>query len=96
MSKRAAATDTGVIEGNPGERRAHPLRMAWGLQKRPSFPRIQTKKWREFEDEWEDEMESDDEVVDRTAEKLDGAEYFFYPKPSITTFSNTINCTGRS
>jgi ribosome assembly protein RRB1 len=95
MSKRAAATDTGVIEGQSWRKARPSSKDGLGSSKRPSLPPDINEEMGEFEDEWEDEMESDDEVVDRTAEKLDGGSIFL-PEALDHDFSNTINYTGRS
>lgn len=76
MSKRAAATDAGVIEGQSWRKARPSSRDGLGSSKRPSLPPNTNEEIGEFEDEWEDEMESDEEVVDHAAEELDSANNF--------------------
>jgi ribosome assembly protein RRB1 len=73
MSKRASATDTDANEGQSWPKARQSAKDGLGSSKRPSLPPGTNEEMGEFEDEWEDEIESDDEVVDRAAEELDGA-----------------------
>lgn len=77
MSKRAADKDS---TSQDGQSYSKAPRSSSSATKRPSLPPdgLRTEMG-EFEDEWEDEIESDDEVVDRAAEELDSELFWFSP-----------------
>lgn len=74
MSKRAADKDSNATDGQPFSKAPRSSSKSNAPTKRASLPPDGIREeMGEFEDEWEDEIESDDEVVDRAAEELNGA-----------------------
>ena len=70
MSKRAAA-DAATNDGQSFQKTRASAKDGLATAKRPSLPAVDDGIG-EFEDEWEDDIESDEGVVDRAAEELGG------------------------
>lgn len=72
MSKRAATTESGNLDGQSFTKARASGKDGLASSKRPSLPPDTNEEMGEFEDEWEDDLESDEGVVDRAADELGG------------------------
>lgn len=74
MSKRSAATtETSELADGQSFSKARPsAKDGLASSKRPSLPLDTKEEMGEFEDEWDDEIESDNEVINRAAEGMEG------------------------
>jgi ribosome assembly protein RRB1 len=91
MSKRAA-TDGVANDGQPFQKMRASAKDGFSTAKRPSLPAIDDGMG-EFEDEWEDDIESDEGVVDRAAEELGGewSDELFLSSPQLMNLINSIH-----
>lgn len=72
MSKRAAAVETDELAGQSLQKARPSTKDGLASSKRPSLPPDTKEEMGEFEDEWEDDLESDDEFVNKATEGLEG------------------------
>jgi ribosome assembly protein RRB1 len=73
MSKRAAV-EAESLDGQSFSKTRQSAKDGLSTAKRPSLPPDTNEEMGEFEDEWEDDLESDEGALDGVAEELEGVE----------------------